>query len=55
MMAQEAAPKEFANSRHRRLLAPGKSFTFADVKIGDTARPYKAQSKKGALGDGARP
>ena len=50
MMAQEAALKEIANSRLRRLLAYNKSFTCADVKIGDTVRLYKAQSKESTPG-----
>ena len=45
-MAQAAALKEIAGAGHRRLLAYNKSFTCADVKIGDTALSYKAQSKK---------
>ena len=43
-MAQEAALKEIANSRLRRLLAFTKSFTCADVKIGDAVLFHKAQS-----------
>ena len=45
-MAQERALKEKANSRLRRLLALNKSFTYADVKIGDAVLFYKAQNKK---------
>ena len=37
ILAQEAAPKELANGRLRRLLAPYRPFTFTDVRIGDTA------------------
>ena len=37
MMAQEAALKEVASSKLRRLLAYDRLFNCADVKIGDTA------------------
>ena len=48
MVAQEAAPREIASSRLRRLLAFNNSPTFADVKIGDAALSNKAQRKKRA-------
>ena len=47
-MAQEAALKEFAAGRLRRLLAFNKSLTCADKDIGDAALFYKAQSEGGA-------
>ena len=48
MMAQEAALKEFANTRLRRLSGFNKSFARADVQIGDTALFFKAQGKRSA-------
>ena len=48
-MAREAVLEEIANSSLRRVSAFDKSFTCADVKIGDTVLVYKAQSKKNAL------
>ena len=48
MMAREAALKEIANSRLRRLLGFNKSITCADVKIGDTVLFYKARRKESA-------
>ena len=48
MMAQEAALKELANRRLRRLLASSKSVTCADVKIGEAALSCKAQSMRSA-------
>ena len=47
-MAPEAALKEIANSKLRRLLAFNKSFNCADIEIGETVLFYMAQSKKGA-------
>ena len=47
-MARGAALKESADSRLRRMLAYNKSFTCTDVRIGDAALCYKAQSEKGA-------
>ena len=46
MMAQEAALKEVANSKLRRLLAHNKTFNCADIKVGDTALFYKAPHRK---------
>ena len=40
--AQEAALKEIANSKLRRLLAYNKTFDCADIKVGDTVLFYKA-------------
>ena len=48
MMAQEAALREIANSRLRRLLALNKSFSCTDVKIGGAVLFFKARSKKSA-------
>ena len=48
MMAQEAALKESAASKLRRLSAFNKSFTCTDVEIGDTVLCYKTQKKKSA-------
>ena len=48
MMAREAASKEAANRKPRRLLAYDKSFNCGDVKIGDTALFHKGANKKGA-------
>ena len=48
MMAQEAALKEIANSRLRRLSAVNKSLTCSDVKVGDTPLFHKAQRKESA-------
>ena len=48
MMAQEAALKEIADSRLRRLLAFNRSLTCTDAKIGCAALFYKARSKKSA-------
>ena len=41
MRAQEAALKETANSKLRRLLAYNKSFSCADIAVGDTLLLYK--------------
>ena len=49
MMAQEAVPKEIANSRLRRLLPYNKSFTRTGELISDTAPFYKAHSKRSTL------
>ena len=46
MMARDAALKEIANGRLRRLLAFNKSLTCTDVKTGDAVLFYSAQSKK---------
>ena len=46
MMAREAASKEVANSKLRRLLAYNKSFNCADVKIGDAVLLNKSTNKK---------
>ena len=46
MMSQEAALAEIANSRLRRLSAHNKSFSYTDVKVGDTALLYEAMNKK---------
>ena len=47
-MAREAALKEVANSRLRRLLAFNKSCAGVDVKIGDAGLFYKAQNQESA-------
>ena len=44
--AQEAALKEIANSKLRRLLAYNKTFDSVDVKVGDEVLFYKAPQKK---------
>ena len=44
--AQEAALKEIANSRPRRLLAYNKTFDCVGIKVGDSALCYKAPHKK---------
>ena len=41
MLLREAALKESANNKLRRLLAYDRSFDCADVKVGDLALPYK--------------
>ena len=46
MMAQEAALKEVANSKLRRLLAHNKTFNCTDIKVGDTVLFYKAPHRK---------
>ena len=46
MMAQEAAPKEIANSKLRRILAFNNSFESVDVKVGGEVLFYKAPTKK---------
>ena len=46
MMAQEAALKEIANSKLRRLLAFNKTFNCTDVKVGDSVLFYKAPHRK---------
>ena len=48
MMEQEAALKQIATSRLRRLLARNESFTCTDGKIGGAVLSDKAQSKEGA-------
>ena len=48
MMAQEAALKEAASGRLRRMLALNKSFTCTYAKIGAAGLVFKAQSKKSA-------
>ena len=48
IMAQDAASKEIANSRLRKVLAYNESFTRTNVKIGDAVIFYKAQKKKSA-------
>ena len=45
-MAQEAALKEIAGCRLRRLLAYNKSFDCADVQIGDALLSYEATRQK---------
>ena len=47
-MAQEAAPKEVANSTLRRLLAYSKSFNCTVAKIGDSVLPFKAVNQRSA-------
>ena len=44
--AQEAALKEIAKSKLRRLLARNKTFDCVDIKVGDLALFYKAPQKK---------
>ena len=44
--AQEAALKEIANSKLRRLLAYNETFDCVDIKVGDTVLFYKAPHKK---------
>ena len=44
--AQEAALKEIANSKLRRLLAYNKTFDSVDIKVGDEVLFYKASQKK---------
>ena len=44
--AQERALREIANCRLRRLLACNKSFTCADVEIGDALLSLQVQGKK---------
>ena len=46
MMAQEAALKEVAKSKLRRLLAYNKTFNCADIKVGDSVLFYKAPHRK---------
>ena len=46
MLAQEAALKEIANSKLRRILAFNNSFESVDVKVGDEVLFYKAPTKK---------
>ena len=46
MMAQEAAHKEIANSKLRRLLAHNQTFNCTDIKIGDSVLFYKAPHRK---------
>ena len=46
MMAQEAALKEVANSKLRRLPARKKSFKCTDVQIGDAAIFFEATNRK---------
>ena len=48
MMAQEAALKEVANIKLRRLLAHNKSFRCADVRVGGTVLPYRAANGQSA-------
>ena len=48
MLAQEAALKEIANSKLRRILAPNNSFDSVDVAVGDEVLCYKAPPRKGA-------
>ena len=48
MMAREAALKEIADSRLRRLLAFNKSSNCTDIKIGDAELLYKAERRKSA-------
>ena len=44
--AQEAALKEIANSKLRRLLAYDKTFGCVGIKVGDTVLFYKAPQRK---------
>ena len=44
--AQEAALKEIANSKLRRLLAYNKTFDCVDIKVGDTVHVFKAPQRK---------
>ena len=46
MKAQEAAMKEIANSKLRRLLAYNKTFECTDIKMGDTVLFYKSPHRK---------
>ena len=46
MIAQEAALKQIANSKLRRILAFNNSFESADVKVGGEVLFYKAPTKK---------
>ena len=46
--AQEAALKEIANSKLRRLLAYNKTFDSVDIKVGDEVLFYKAPRRKAA-------
>ena len=45
-MAHEAAIKEFANGKLRRILLFNNSFDSADVRVGDVVLFYKAPSRK---------
>ena len=57
MMAQEAALREIANSKLRRILAFNNSFGSADVRVGGEVLFYKALSGKalqGPAGDESR-
>ena len=46
MRAEEAALKEVADIKLRRLLAYNKSFNCADINLGDSVLFYKAQNRK---------
>ena len=46
MMAQEAALKEVANSKLRRLLAQTKTLNYTEIKVGDSVLFYKASHQK---------
>ena len=46
MMAQEAGPKQAANSKLRRMLAYKKTFNCTAVQIGDSVLFYKAANRK---------
>ena len=48
MVAHEAALKDVAYSKLRRLLAYSASFNGADVAIGDSALSFKAANRKSA-------
>ena len=48
MLAQEAALKEIANSKLRRILAFNNSIDSADVEVGDEVLFYKAPPRKSA-------
>ena len=50
MRAQEAALKEVANNKPRRLLARNISFNCADINVGDSALFYKVQNRKSLPG-----
>ena len=47
MLAQEAALREIANSKLRRILAFNNSFDSVDVEVGDEFLFYKALSREG--------
>ena len=48
MLAQDAVPKEIANSKVRRLLARNHSYECTDAKVGDSALFYKIVGRRSA-------